>query len=124
MKHCPNQECTHLVRVERIAEFKDEAEACSDCGGALVVGEAPPSLEPAFRALVTVYEAPDPIRGHLLRTILEDREIPAVVVGDDLTGAIGELPATVLQVRVQVEPEHASAAAAIAIAFDRGDFDA
>jgi len=121
MKHCADPDCPQLVRFGRVAEYRDEASVCADCGGALAPGEAPSSLgEPAFRELVTIYDAPDPIRGHLLRGMLEEREIPCVVVGDALAGAIGELPATVLQVRVQVPPEFATQAAEIARDFDRG----
>ena len=121
MKRCPSPECTHLARFGRVAEYRDDAVACSDCGGPLEAGEAPATGDAAFRELVTVYEAPDPIRGHLLESILLDRGIPAVVVGDALAGALGELPAPVLQIRVQVPPAYVQEAEALARSFERGE---
>ncbi len=123
MKHCPNPDCSHLHRFGRIGEFRDDWSECSDCGTTLAWGDAPEAAPPQFRDLVTIYEAPDSIRGHLLRGILEDQEIPTVVIGDRLAGALGELPATVLNVRVQVPLEFAAQATEIASAFDRGEFE-
>ena len=74
MKHCPDPECPQLVRFDRVSEYRDEASVCADCGGTLATGEAPSSLaEPAYPELVTIYDAPDPIRGHPLPGLPEDR---------------------------------------------------
>ena len=47
--------------------------------------------------------------------MLEDSGIPAHVSGDALQGAIGELPLTMLSIRVQVPSEHAERAREIAL---------
>jgi hypothetical protein len=122
MKHCSNTECAHLIRFNRIAEYRDEAVTCSDCGGSLSDGEVPDPKNVSFRELVTIYESQDQIRGHLLRSLLEQREIPAVVIGDALGAAVGELP--VLTVRVQVPPEFVREASRLALAFDAGELEA
>ena len=121
MKHCPNRDCTHLRRFDRIAEYREAATSCSDCDGVLALGP-PPEPEPeAFRELVTIYVAPDSVRAHLLKSLLTDLGMTAVVIGDALGAAVGELPATVLNVRVQVPPESAAEAAQLARDFDRGE---
>ena len=126
MKHCVNPDCEHRRRFGRIAEYRDDCTECSDCGEGLAPGEAPSPDRgrPEFLDLVTIYEPPEPVRGHLLRGILESRGIPAFVIGDALTGAIGELPATVLQVRVQVPREFSFEAAEVAESFERGELEA
>jgi hypothetical protein len=42
--------------------------------------------------LVEVYRAKDSVQAHLLRSALEDEGIRAVVEGDLLQGALGEVP--------------------------------
>ena len=115
MRHCANPECAHLVRFGRIAEYRDDIESCSDCGASLSPGEAPRPEPPAFRELVTIYRAADGIQAHLVRTRLEEEGIPVVIRGEALMGAVGELPATLLDVEVQVPPEFASRARKLAL---------
>jgi len=43
--------------------------------------------------MVVVYEAHDSIEAHLLRGLLEQAGITARILGEDLTGGIGEIPA-------------------------------
>jgi hypothetical protein len=122
VKHCSNRECAHLIRFNRIAEYRDVAVTCSDCARSLTDGEAPEQRNVEFQELVTIYESQDQIRGHLLRSLLEQREIAAVVIGDALGAAVGELP--VLTVRVQVPPEFVREASRLALAFDAGELEA
>ncbi len=119
MKHCPNPECEQLVRYGRIAEFLDTVEVCSDCGAPLTPGEAPQPELPEYRELVTVYRAADGIQAHLVKAALEYEEIPVVITGEALMGAVGELPATMLDVEVQVPPEFSDRAREIALRCER-----
>jgi len=41
MKHCPNPDCRHRLRIGKAAEYRDEIDACADCGTALEDGPAP-----------------------------------------------------------------------------------
>lgn len=43
--------------------------------------------------MVVVYEAHDSIEAHLLRGLLEQAGITARILGEDLIGGIGEIPA-------------------------------
>jgi len=115
MKHCPNQDCEHLARYGRASEFLDVVEVCSDCGAFLVVGEPPPPPQLEYQELATVYETNDRVQAHLIRSVLEDAGVPAHVSGDALQGALGEIPVTMLAVRVQVPLEHADRARKIAL---------
>jgi hypothetical protein len=117
MKHCPNQDCAHRLRHGRASEFLDAVRVCSDCGSALLPGEAPPPPRVEYRELRTVYETSDRLQAHLIRSVLEDAGIPAHVGGDALQGAMGELPLTMLSIRVQVAPEHAEQAREIAMRY-------
>lgn len=51
---------------------------------------------------VSIYRAANAIEAHLLRGLLESEGIPVRLSGEDLAGAIGELPADVAQVQVLV----------------------
>ena len=123
MKHCPNPDCDHLTRFGRISEFVDTAETCSDCAAPLAPGEAPRLEPPAYRELVTVYKAADGIQAHLIRGLLEEEGIPVFIRGEALMGAIGELPATLLDVEVQVPPEFSERARELALESERADSD-
>jgi hypothetical protein len=90
-----------------------------DCGAPLAEGEAPAIVESvAFRELVTVYRAADGIQAHLVRSLLEEEGIPVHIQGEALMGAVGELPATMLEVEVQVPPEFAVRARELALQSD------
>jgi preprotein translocase subunit SecY len=44
MKICPNEDCVHRRRTGKAAEYRDEVDACADCGAELEEGrEQPPS---------------------------------------------------------------------------------
>jgi hypothetical protein len=120
MKFCSNQDCDHLVRHGKIAEFLDSAQVCSDCGARLREGAAPAPVNVSFQDLQTVYQAANVIQAHLIRDILESDGIPVHLGGESLTGAVGELPATVLQIEVQVPPEFALRARKLALQFEAG----
>lgn len=124
MKHCPNPECDSLVRQGTIAEFLDSARECSDCGTALVAGPPPEPEPPVYRELQTIYQAADGTQAHLIRAAIEAEGIPVNISGEALMGAVGELPATMLQVEVQVPPEHAERAREIALACEPGTLEA
>lgn len=110
MKHCPNPDCASFERSGRAAEFVDAIETCSDCGARLEPGEAPEASRPEYLELVTVYETSDQPRAHLIRGLLAESGIDAHVGGDSLQGAMGELPITMLSIRVQVPPDDAARA--------------
>jgi hypothetical protein len=118
MRHCPNPSCEHFLRYGTIAEFRATIEVCSDCGTTLVGGEAPQPSPAKFRELVTVYKASDGIRAHLLRSVLEGEDIDVFIRGEALLGAVGELPATLLDVEVQVPPESAVRARELALQWE------
>jgi hypothetical protein len=64
-------------------------------------------------SLVEVYRAKDSPQAHLLRTALEDAGIRALVEGDLLQGAVGELPLGWASApRIMVEECHATQARA------------
>lgn len=76
--------------------------------------------------MVVVYEAEHVIDAHLMRGRLEAEGIAAVVLGEWLTGALGELPASGL-LRVAVADAAADAARAVVAewrAADVPDLDA
>jgi hypothetical protein len=56
----------------------------------------------------------------MIRVALEAESIPVHIAGEALMGAVGELPATLLQVEVQVPPEYAERARAIALQCEEG----
>ena len=120
MKHCPNQDCESLLRHGTIGEFLDTTDLCPDCGAALAHGEAPRPEPPVFRELQTIYQAADGTHAHMIRVALEAENIPVHIAGEALMGAVGELPATLLQVEVQVPPEYAERAREIAVQCEEG----
>ena len=115
MKHCNNLDCPGLERDGRPAEFRDDAARCADCGAELKTGPAPSLPPPEYAELETVYTATDPPLAHLIRGALEAAGIEAVLQGEALAGAIGELPVTMREVRIQVAPEFAERAREIAL---------
>jgi hypothetical protein len=90
-----------------MAEFLDSIEVCSDCGGLLRRGEAPPGPVLEYRELVTIYETTNQIQAHLIRGLLEQNDVPVYISGESLQGALGELPPTMPFIRVQVPIEQA-----------------
>jgi hypothetical protein len=120
MKHCPNLDCENVVLYGTIGEFFDIADVCPDCGTALAPGEAPRPEPPVFRDLKTIYKAADGTQAHMIRVALELEDIPVHIAGEALMGAVGELPATMLQVEVQVPPEFADRARKIALQCEKG----
>jgi hypothetical protein len=120
MKHCPNTHCESQIRHGTIAEFSDDTQFCSDCGTALAYGEAPQPEPPVYRELQTIYQAADGIHAHMIRVALESEDIPVHIAGEALMGAVGELPATMLQVEIQVPPEFAERARSIALQCEKG----
>ncbi len=104
MKHCPNETCSFLLRFGRVSAFLDTIESCRDCGTALVPGEAPPQPVPVpeYRELVTIYRTSSYTDAHLARAALEANEVFVYVAGSAIQGAMGELPPTMLSLRVQV----------------------
>jgi len=88
---------------------------CSDCDQEVVPGPAPEATPARYRELTTVYLAGNPVIGELMCAALEAEGITAYLQGAALSGAIGELPATAGQVRVQVEPRDADRAREIAL---------
>jgi hypothetical protein len=106
-----------------VAEFFDIVDVCADCGTPLVSGEAPRPQPPIFQELETIYQAADGMQAHIVRAALEEEGIPVNISGEALMGAVGELPATMLQVEVQVPPEFAQRAREIALRCEVGRAD-
>ena len=115
MKHCPNESCDHLVRYGRIAEFTNSVEICSDCGSGLRHGEVPPEPLVEYLELQTIYETSNQIQAHLIKSVLEQHEISAHIIGESLQGAVGEIPPTMLFIRLQVPLEDAQRAREIVL---------
>lgn len=106
MKHCPNEDCSYRRKFGAVSEFVDTIEDCADCGTRLAPGAAPDIAGPAFRDLTTVYRTSDRAAAQIVRAALEANGLFAHVSGDSLQGAMGELPPTMLSLRVQVAAEH------------------
>jgi hypothetical protein len=123
MKHCPNLDCENVAVHGTVGEFFDVADVCPDCGTTLAPGEAPRPEPPVFRELETIYKAADGTQAHMIRVALEVEDIPVHIAGEALMGAVGELPATMLQVEVQVPPEFAERAREIALQCEKGSVD-
>lgn len=51
--------------------------------------------------MMTVYNALNSIEGHIIKSLLEQQEIPAFVLGEHLQSGVGEIPAIGL-IRVSV----------------------
>jgi hypothetical protein len=61
-----------------------------------------------------LYTARDAMEAHFLRTLLEERDIPAAVLGENLAPARGELPFTLeTQPAVWVREDHFAQAQAV-----------
>jgi hypothetical protein len=116
-KHCTNLDCIALERDGVPAEYVDAFSECAECGNPLSDGERPAPTPVTYRKLVTVYVANDGTSAQLIRLALEAEDIPVTLAGENLANAVGELPATVLQVPIQVPPEHAPRAREIALGF-------
>jgi hypothetical protein len=115
MKHCPNESCDHLIRYGRVAEFTNSVDVCSDCGSELRHGEVPPEPAVEYLELQTIYETSNSIQAHLIKSVLEQHDISAYVSGDSLQGAVGEIPPTMLYIRLQVPLEDAERAREIVL---------
>jgi len=68
-----------------------------------------------YRDLQTIYETSNQIHAHLMKSLLEEHDIPVHISGDSLQGALGELPPTMLFLRLQVPVEDAQRARQIAL---------
>lgn len=119
MKHCPNPECPGLRRDGIAPEYLATVARCAECREPLAIGAALRPSRPSFRALATVYLAADAIQAHLLRGRLEDEGLVVHLRGEALKGAMGELPADVVQIEVQVPSEDAEQGRALALRFER-----
>ena len=125
MKHCPNPECAGLERDGVVPEFRDEIARCLDCDTPLLAGMAIPSssdeADLEFVDWRTVFIAGSAAQGRLVGNSIEAEGIPVYVKGEALQGAVGELPATVVQVEVQAPVERFDEAREIAIWFEGQD---
>ena len=115
VKHCPNEDCDHFIRYDRVAEFTDSVDVCSDCGSELQHGEVPPEPQVEYLELQTIYETTNSIQAHLIKSVLEQHDIAAHIIGDSLQGAVGEIPPTMLFIRLQVPLEDAERAREIVL---------
>lgn len=122
MRHCPNLECAGRERDGVVPEFRDEIKLCLDCDAPLALGAAVlPADDDAGLDFVewrTVFIAANAVQGRLIGSSIEVEGIPVYVKGEALQGAVGELPATVVQVEVQVPIERYEEAREIAIWFE------
>ena len=99
----------------------NSATVCSDCGAQLELGDAPsvPATAPVYQELETIYETSNQIQAQLIRSLLEQASISAHISGESLQGALGELPPTMLYLRIQVPVEEAERARAIVLESER-----
>jgi len=118
MKHCDNADCPGLERDGVPGEFRDEAVACPDCRGALAAGPRPNLPPQEFKEWVGVYQARNAVVAHLVKGAIEAEGIEVNLRGEALAPAVGELPATVLQIEVQVGVADAERARALALDLD------
>ena len=109
--------CAGLIRDGVAPEFVDTVEICVDCGRPTAHGEslsrrdgaaadrvrASEALE--FNDLATVFIASGTMQGEIVASLLDAAGIPVHVKGAPLQGAMGELPADVVQVELQVPRE-------------------
>jgi hypothetical protein len=119
-RHCPNPDCSGLVRDGRVAEYVDRMTDCIDCGAQLVAGAPPTESEPGleYNDLRTVFIANSVVQGHLVASVLEAAGIPVYIKGEMLQGAVGELAADVSQVEVQVPVERSDLARELVSCFE------
>ena len=119
-RHCPNSDCPGLARDGTVPEFVDTVEACVDCGGSLMTGRAPtdPHEGPGYSDFRTVFIATDSVQAHLVKGLIESEKIRVYLRGEALSGAVGELPATVMQIEVQVPSEDYLEAREVALRFE------
>jgi Putative prokaryotic signal transducing protein len=119
-KHCANPACPAIARDGISPEFRDEVEACIDCGGSLMSGAAPddPGEKPRFSEFRTVFIASDVIQAHLVGGLIESEGIRVYLKGESLSSAIGELPPNVAQIEVQVGVEDWERARLITMRFE------
>ena len=119
-RHCPNPECPGLARDGIQPEFVDSVSACVDCGGTLMQGassnDAPEGAR--FNEFRTVFIAADAVQAHLVKGLIESEKIYVYLRGESLSGAVGELPATVTQIEVQVSSDDFVEAREIALQFE------
>ena len=83
-------------------------------------GRAPndPHEGPEYSDYRTVFIASDAIQAHLVKGLIESEKIRVYLLGEALAGAVGELPATVMQIEVQVPSEDYLEAREIALRFE------
>lgn len=67
--------------------------------------------------MITVYEAPNELEAQMILNLLNQSDIFGELLGTDLPGAIGELPATGL-VKVRVNPDDAAEAKKIVLEWE------
>ncbi len=73
--------------------------------------------------LVRAYTAASPIEAHFLRALIEREQIPVQVVGENLSGGFGELPASALQVELFVASEDLARAREIVSEYESRKMD-
>ena len=122
-RHCPNPLCSGLARDGVVAEYVDTVDRCLDCGAELAAGPRALPEDPAleYNDLRTVFIAASPVQGEIVAGALETAGIPVFVKGGPLSGAIGELPATVVQVELQVPVERVDDALVITRRWEGGE---
>ncbi len=67
---------------------------------------------------VRAYAAGTPYEAHFVRGLIEREQIPVRMVGENLSGGFGQLPATVLQVELFVARKDFSRAREIVAAYE------
>lgn len=77
-----------------------------------------PHEGPQYSDFRTVFIATDSVQAHLVKGLIESEGIRVYLRGEALSGAVGELPATVMQIEVQVPSEDYPEAREIALRFE------
>jgi hypothetical protein len=119
-RYCANPICPGLERDGVAPEYVDSVAHCVDCGLPLMLGAAPEDAHepPQFTDYATVFIAADPVQAHIVRGLIEAEGLVVFLKGEGLTGALGELPATVRQIEVQVPEEDRERARALVLRFE------
>ncbi|MFW5432790.1 MAG: DUF2007 domain-containing protein [Methylophilaceae bacterium] len=69
--------------------------------------------------MIIIYHAANSLDGNMIKSLLEQHDIHAYVLGEHLQGGVGDLPASDL-VKVAVDDEHQASARSIIEEWDAG----
>lgn len=115
MKHCPNPECSHLLRTGSAPEYIDTIQKCANCQTELLEGEAPVQVEKKKEVifdsqLVLIATYRDPTMAHLAKSNLESAGIPSFIRDEHIVSTQWLFSNAVGGVKLEVPALHAEEA--------------